>query len=282
MVIGELLLEGVSYLRERGIAEPRLDCEVLLAHILGKDRLFLAVHREQEVSGEQADQFRQLYQRRGEKEPIAYIIGHREFMSLDFEVSPGVLIPRPDTETLVEYIIEEYKGSGKTEILDLCTGSGAIGISLAKYLPKSRVTAVDISPVCAETAKKNAEKNGVSNRVMVLREDALAFSPGKMFDGIVSNPPYIPTETVSTLETDVKDFEPSLALDGGVDGLDFYRRLTESAAKWLNDGGVLAFEVGHDQAEAVAAMLSESSCFSEVGFRCDLAGIRRVVYGKKK
>ena len=256
MVIGELLLEGVSYLREKGISEPRLDCEVLLSHVLKKERLFLAVHREQEISDEQAKQFRLLYQRRGQHEPVAYLTGHREFMSLDFEVVPGVLIPRPDTETLVEHIIEEYKKSGKIELLDLCTGSGAIAVSLAKYLPDSFVTAVDISSVCVEMAKKNAKKNGVSNQVTVLQADVLDFSPDKMFDCIASNPPYIPTETVFTLESDVKDFEPSLALDGGADGLDFYRSLTEKSVNWLKDGGVLAFEVGHDQAEAVLRLVS--------------------------
>ncbi len=278
MVIGDLLNEAVSHLKNQNIENPRLDAEVLLAHILKKDRVYLAVHRNSQVPQEQAEAFRKLYQRRGTKEPVAYIVGHREFMSLDFDLLPGILIPRPDTEVLVEFVMEACPNAAN--ISDLCTGSGAIAVSLAHYLPQSHITAVDISPLCVEITQKNAEKNGVADRVEVLEADILAWAPDRIFDCIVSNPPYIPTEVVMGLDSDVKDYEPHLALDGGKDGLVFYRHLAQKAHQWLCNGGVLAMEIGHDQADEVAALLKETGAFSHIGFCRDLAGIRRVVYGK--
>ncbi len=282
MVIGALLLEATGVLTTAGISSARLDCEVLLAHVMGKDRLFLAVHRNEEVPEEAERAFRGLLQRRREHEPVAYLTGMREFMSLTFSVEPGVLIPRPDTETLVEYVIEKLKSEENPGILDLCTGSGAIAVSLAYYLKNSFVTAVDISKTCVAVARNNAEKNGVSNRVQVIEQDVFRLSAEKTYDCVVSNPPYIPTAVVEGLERDVKEYEPKTALDGGADGLDFYRHLATLGADLLRSGGLFALEVGHDQAEIVQHLLEETNRFESTGLCCDLAGIRRVVYAVKK
>lgn len=280
MVISELLQEAVHTLAEAGIENPRLDAEVLLAHLLRQERLYLLTHRTDTVSQETVDAFGALIQRRIQHEPIAYLVGHREFMSLDFTVSPGVLIPRPDTETLVELVLETYSKTENLSILDLCTGSGAIAVSLAHYLPKSRVTAIDISSICIETAQKNAVKNGVGNRVQVLEGDVLKPMPCLgLFDCVVSNPPYIPTTVVASLDADVQNFEPHTALDGGGDGLVFYRHIIQHAPDVLRPGGLLVFEIGHDQKNAVLALMEESGQFSKTGTTCDLAGIARVVFG---
>ncbi len=279
MVIGALLKEATAALTAAGISSARLDSEVLLAFVLKKERLYLAMHKDADISAELAHRFRRLIDRRAAHEPVAYLTGCREFMSLPFYVAPGVLIPRPDTETLVEFALERLDKKIPYSILDLCTGSGAIAVSLAYYLPESHVTAVDISPLCTEAAQKNAAQNGVAARVTVLQADVYKLSDEKKYDCVVSNPPYIPSGVLPGLEPDVRDYEPATALDGGSDGLDFYRFLTKKAAALLKPAGLLAFEVGHDQSDAVMALLQESGSFQDIGTRRDLAGICRVVYG---
>ncbi len=281
MVIGALLKEGTSRLLEAGIENPRLDSEVLLADVLRKDRMFLLIHRDDVVPAETENRFRELIDRRAGNEPVAYLVGKREFMSLTFQVGPGVLIPRPDTETLVEFVLERLKDKKTVRILDLCTGSGAIAVSLAYYLKESFVTAVDISETCVIAAQNNAEKNGVADRVTVRKEDIFWLTPDETYDCVVSNPPYIPSDVVKTLERDVRDFEPKTALDGGADGLDFYRYLVKLSDKLLLPGGLFALEVGHDQAETVQALLEQAGTFEKTGTCRDLAGIKRVVYGEK-
>lgn len=282
MVIGDLLKEATEKLTTAGIDTARLDSEVLLSFLLQKERLYLLMNRNQEMAAETENEFWELIERRVKKEPVAYIVGHREFMSLNFSVCPGVLIPRPDTETLVEYAIEQLQNVKNPDILDLCTGSGAISVSLAHYLPESRVTAVDISDVCVKIAEKNAAENGVANRVAVVCEDVFAYQGETKYDCVVSNPPYIPTAVVSTLEEDVRKFEPHLALDGGTDGYDFYRYLAIKGAELLKAGGLFLLEVGHDQAETVKYLLEETKAYKSIGTVCDLAGISRVVYAQKR
>ncbi len=282
MVIGDVLKEATEKLTAAGIDTARLDSEVLLSFLLQKERLYLLMNRNQEMVAETETAFRKLIERRAKKEPVAYIVGHREFMSLNFSVSPGILIPRPDTETLVEYAINQLQNVKNPAILDLCTGSGAISVSLAHYLPESQVTAVDISDICVNVAEKNAAENGVADRVTVHCEDVFTYQCETQFDCVVSNPPYIPTAVVSTLEDDVRDFEPHLALDGGVDGYDFYRYLAKQGATLLKSGGLFLLEVGHDQAETVKHLLEETKAYEGIGTVCDLAGINRVVYGRKR
>ncbi len=268
---------------------PRLDAELLLSFLLKKDRSWLLIHANDVADEALCLSYESFIERRKSGEPIAYIIGEREFMGLPFSVMPGVLIPRPDTETLVEAVLSETLPDAP-QILDLCTGSGAIAISLAHSLDTAQVLAVDISDTCVKTARENAERNGVSQRVNIIKNDILSerfltadFSPLCLpVDVFVSNPPYIRTDDLSGLMTDVRDFEPHTALDGGTDGLVFYRRLASLVPFLLKSGGLLAFEVGHDQAEEVAAILKESGACEKIRFACDLAGIKRVVIANRK
>jgi len=280
MVISEALQQATLRLQSAGIESPRLDAEVLLAFLLKKERLYLVLHRDETLSHEVETQFFSLVRRRADCEPVAYLLGEREFMSLPFFVEPGVLIPRPDTETLGECVLSRYSSSQALSMLDLCTGSGAIAVSLAHSLPKSHVTACDVSPLCLKVAHKNAENNGVSERITLKQWDILAPCPfAERFDCIVSNPPYIPSSVLCTLDRDVRDYEPALALDGGDDGLLFYRRLIALASSLLKKGGLLAFEVGHDQADAVMAEMEENG-FANCEKIKDLSGIFRVVCGR--
>lgn len=280
MVISEALQQGTQRLLAAGIDSARLDAEVLLAFLLKQERLYLVLHRGESLNEEIETQFFSLISRRSACEPIAYLLGMREFMSLPFFVEPGVLIPRPDTETLVECVLSRYDASQEVSVLDLCTGSGAIAVSLAHFLPNSHVTACDVSPICLQTAVKNAEYNNVANRVTVKEWNVLTPCPfADTFDCIVSNPPYIPSSVLTTLDRDVRDYEPSLALDGGKDGLLFYRRLILLAPSLLKKGGLLAFEVGHDQADAVAKEMEQAGFVSLEKIQ-DLSGIFRVVCGR--
>lgn len=263
---------------------PRLDAELLLAHLLKKERSWLLIHANDTIDEELCLQYEELIARRTKGEPVAYIIGEREFMGLPFTVAPGILIPRPDTETLVEAVLAE-KLPEAPQVLDLCTGSGAIAVSLAHFLPKAQVLAVDISETCINIAQENAEKNNVIDRVTlvcadILKEDFSLSSPAA--DVLVSNPPYIRTDDLSDLMTDVRDFEPRAALDGGMDGLIFYRQLTLLVPQLLKHGGLLAFEVGHDQAAEVADILEQSGECENIRFAKDLAGIKRVVIANRK
>lgn len=274
----DALVWGNGFLRENGI-EQGSDARVLLCYASGMDNLRLTVCANEQIDELIYGKYHEYILRRALKEPVSYITGKREFMGIDFRVKPGVLIPRPETEHLVEFCIDNLNEDAK--IIDLCTGSGAIAVSLAKYLDKSSVTAVDISDIAVELAAFNAKENLVSDRVRVVKANALEeWDFGMKFDAVVSNPPYIPDETVLTLDTDVKDFEPHLALCGGSDGLDFYRAITKNSVHMLCKGGLLVYEVGFDQAEQVARIMSES--FENIGFVKDLAGIKRVVYGRLK
>lgn len=265
------------------IKTPRLDAEVLLCSILNCERIYLVINKDKELNQTTLSVFEDFVKRRSKNEPISYITKVREFMSLEFDVSQGVLIPRPDTEILVEEIIKRYKNKN-VEILDLCTGSGAIAVSLAVYLPLAHLTAVDKYDICVETAIKNSKKHNVHDRIKIIAEDVLSnnFEIKNDFDCIVSNPPYIKSDILSTLDSDVKDFEPNYALDGGDDGLVFYRKITEFAEKKLKTGGVLAFEIGYDQGEAVKDIIKNTGSFKEIIIINDLSGLNRVVLAERR
>lgn len=266
----------------KSIETPRLDAEVLLCSILGCERISLVIDKDKILSDKALETFNGFILRRANNEPVSYITNVREFMSLDFNVADGILIPRPDTEILIEEIIKRYKGKS-VNILDLCTGSGAIAVSLAYYLSKSIIVALDKYDVCVKTAKENAEKHNVADRVNVVLKDVLEELDFKIsFDCIVSNPPYIKTELLTTLPLDVKNFEPMYALDGGNDGLIFYRRITEYAKNTLKKGGILAFEIGYDQGEDVLRIIENTDCFENVSLIKDLAGLDRVITAEKR
>jgi len=233
------------------------------------------------VSRDRAEQLGRAVKRRTEGEPLQYIIGRWSFMGLEFIVTPDVLIPRPDTETVVESLLPAARGIKSPRVLDLCCGSGCIGISMCALVPRCTAVMCDISPAALEIARRNAELNCVNRRVETVIVDVRApvweSEPGK-FDIIVSNPPYIPTEEIDTLQRELA-FEPRIALDGGEDGLDFFRAIIKNFPTLLKKGGLLAFECGAGQDGTVAAMM-EGAGFSDVHISPDLNGIGRLIYGK--
>lgn len=279
MTIKEIL---IKYCRElENISDtPRLDVEMLLKKALGDvDSMYIRMYLDKALTDEQEKYFLEMIKERLNERPIAYIIGNREFMGLDFFVKEGVLIPRPDTETLVEEIINICNNRTGLNILDIGTGSGAITISLAKYLDKSHVVSADISDIALEIASKNAVSNNVDERIDFIKSDVFSNVPKeKKFDLIVSNPPYIRKADIDGLDRQVKDFEPYNALEGGEDGLDFYRKITKESKDFLKSKGILAYEVGHDQASDVSEIMKENG-FEDIYTKCDLQGFERVVIG---
>ena len=278
MTIKEIIIRYSKELEEIS-PTPRLDVETLLQKALGVDRLYILLNLDKDLSEDEEKTFNKFIEERLNNRPIAYIVGNREFMGLDFYVQEGVLIPRPDTEVLVEEVIELAKDKGQIEILDIGTGSGAITVSLAKYLENAKLTSVDISEIALEIAKKNAISNNVEDRINFVKSDLFSsLNKNQKFDIIVSNPPYIKREVIDTLDKQVKDFEPYNALEGGIDGLDFYRAITTQAKDYLKEGGVLAYEVGHDQSEDVSKLM-EMDGYTNIYTRKDLQQIDRVVIG---
>lgn len=280
MTVREALSKGTAILKEADSEAPALEAGVLLCHVLDKDKVYLFAHGEDLLEPGLESRYFSAVRERVNSVPLQYITGHQEFMSLDFIVNPAVLIPRQDTEILVETVLEHVKRQKAVplDILDIGTGSGCIAVSLAHYLPSARVTAVDISEAALTVARSNAERNGVAKRVAFIRSDLFdGIAHDRKFGVIVSNPPYIPAGDIQGLMRQVKDHEPRTALDGGQDGLAFYRRIADEAAMWLKPGGLLAFEVGYDQAPEVSRLLQGR--YTDIGSVRDLAGIGRVVTG---
>ncbi len=278
MTIKDIIIKYSEELKEIS-ATPRLDVETLLQKVLDVDRLYILLNLDRNLSKDEEDLFNKFIEERLNNRPIAYIVGNREFMGLDFYVQEGVLIPRPDTEILVEEVIEIAKDKGQVNILDIGTGSGAITVSLAKYLENAQVTSVDISDIALEIGKKNAISNEVSDRINFVKSDLFSsLDKDIKFDIVVSNPPYIKKEVIETLDKQVKDYEPYNALEGGIDGLDFYRAITKEAKNYLKEGGTLAYEVGHDQSEDVSKLM-EMDGYTNIYTKKDLQQIDRVVIG---
>ncbi|WP_404814513.1 peptide chain release factor N(5)-glutamine methyltransferase [Clostridium estertheticum] len=279
--IQEVLLESYGILKKVNIESYLLDSQLLLGKVLKKDKLFIMINRDIKISIEQENEFFRLIQIRKNKMPIKYILGECEFMGMNFIVKSGVLIPRPDTEILVEEVIKHVKEKGLTQICDVCTGSGAIGISIAEFIKEALVTLCDISEDALAVAKLNIERFKLSKRINIERSDLLqvAINQHKKFEVIVSNPPYIKKEVIPTLMDDVKGYEPFIALCGGEDGLDFYRRITKESILVLEKGGLLAFEIGYDQKEAVTDILIKSG-FNNIECIKDLSGNDRVIKAK--
>ena len=278
MTIKEIIIRYSKELEEMS-PTPRLDVETLLQKVLDVDRLYILLNLDKSLSDDEEKLFNKFIEERLSNRPIAYIVENREFMGLDFYVKEGVLIPRPDTEVLVEEVIELCKDKGPINILDIGTGSGAITVSLAKYLVNAKITSVDISDIALEIGEKNAQSNDVDDRITFIKSDLFTNIDKDMkFDIIVSNPPYIKKEVIETLDKQVKDFEPYNALEGGIDGLDFYRAITTQGKNYLNKGGILAYEVGHDQSEDVSKLM-EKDGYTNIYTRKDLQQIDRVVIG---
>jgi release factor glutamine methyltransferase len=268
---------------EQGLASPRLDAEVLLAHVLTVDRSYLYRNPETPIGREAASVFHSLATRRLRGEPVAYLLGVKEFWSLAFEVNGQVLIPRPDTECLVEEVLEVCKvaADANLRILDLGTGSGAIGVSLAWELPQAHVVATDLSSGAVDVARRNAKRHGVEQRMTFLTGHLFAPLSGK-FDIIVSNPPYISAAAFETLAVDVRGYEPASALLAGPDGTLFHEQIIAGCGEFLNEGGWLLLEIGSDQRRRVGAMLAAVNLFEDIWFRRDNAGRDRVAAARRK
>ncbi|GAA0106449.1 peptide chain release factor N(5)-glutamine methyltransferase [Paraclostridium sordellii] len=282
MTIREILIKYMEKLSSISDT-PKLDTEILLQKALGDvDRLYIQLNLDKKLSDEELKGFNEMINDRLNGRPIAYIVKNREFMALDFYVEEGVLIPRPDTEPLVEEVIELSKGMKDITIVDIGTGSGAISVSLAKYIKNSYVYSLDISDKALSIGEKNAVNNEVDDKIEFIKSDVFTGIKDRnlKLDIIVSNPPYIKKEDIKTLHTQVKDYEPYIALEGGEDGLDFYRTITEESLKYLKSNGILAFEVGHDQANDVCNIM-ENHGYKKIYTKKDLQGIDRVVIGFK-
>jgi release factor glutamine methyltransferase len=267
--------------RRRGNPSARLDAELLLCFALDLDRIQLIVQAERVLDGGELGRYRELIKRRRSGEPIAYLLGEREFFALGLRVDRRVLIPRPDTETLVEVALERTRDKSMYgRALDLCTGSGCVAIAFRSRRPTWRVSGVDIAPEAIEVARQNALRTGTAWGLDFTVGDLFsALDPSERFDLITANPPYIPSAEIESLEPHIRDFEPRLALDGGKSGLDVQRAIAVQAKSWLLPGGILAVEVGHDQAPAVAELFEQAG-LCEIVKSLDLGGHERVVSGR--
>jgi len=281
--VGRILEWTAQHLKKSGSDTPRLDAELLLAKARGCPRIQLYVQFNEVVPDAQRAVMRDLVRRRAQSEPVAHLVGHREFFSLDFAVSPDVLIPRPDTETLVLDLITHARRLPAPAILDVATGSGCIAIAAAVQVPAARVTASDVSPAALTLARQNADRHGVAARITFLEGDLLAPLPaGAQFDFLVSNPPYIPTAQLETLDREVRDYEPRLALDGGPDGLRFLATLLQQAPSVLVPGGRLLLEFTPEQAPALLELATAQPELSDPAVLKDLAGRPRVLVATRR
>ena len=256
----------------------RADAELLLLHLLCKNRAWLMAHRDDELAEDKAAQYIERIERRSTGEPIQYIFGETEFYGLPFQVTRDVLIPRPETEHLVEHVLKLAGRFTEPRIVDVGVGSGAIAVTLAAKLPDAHVTAIDLSGPALLIARKNAELNRVAEKIRFLRGDLLSPVAEERFEIVVSNPPYVPSVDLATLSVEVRDYEPELALFAGDDGLEVYRRLIPAALEVLTPGGFVALEIGSDQSPAIAALLGDAG-FEQIEFLPDLQGILRVACG---
>jgi release factor glutamine methyltransferase len=265
--------------KEAGIEGARLEAQLLLAHALGCTRMQLYTGFDKPLAETELTAYRELIKRRLAGESVPYLVGETEFWGLPFHVDASVLVPRPDTETLIEVVrsLPGRERSAPCRVLDLCTGSGIIAVALAKELPQAQVVATELSPAAVAIARKNAARNGVAERVDVREGDLFAPVRGERFDVITANPPYVATSVIATLSAEVRR-EPSIALDGGADGLRFYDRICATAAEYLLPNGALVVEHGFDQAEAVRARFTAAG-MQEITLVHDLGKNPRVTWG---
>jgi release factor glutamine methyltransferase len=272
------MLWSADYLKAKGVASPRLDAEYILAHVLGVGRLEMYLQHERPLSSGELDSFRPLLKRRAKREPLQYVLGRQAFRDLDLEVGPGVLIPRPETEQLVEAVLGWAKGRAGLVGLDIGIGSGAIALSLLGEGPFERFVGTDVSPAALTVAARNRDALGMADR-LDLRAGGVfePVRPQERFDVVVSNPPYVAEADRADLAPEIVDWEPVEALFGGSDGLAVIRSIVGGAGSVLRTEGLLAMEVGVGQARAVAALIEQVGDFGEVSVRRDLAGKERIV-----
>lgn len=281
MQIKDILKNNIKLLNQNNIENASLKARIILAHVLGITKEQLIVKDLMELDDTDAEKYTVLIEELIQRKPLQYITKHQEFMKLNFYVDENVLIPRADTETLVEEVINICNKNVDTtyKILDLCAGSGAIGISIAKYVDNVKVLESDISTKALEIAKNNANKNDVYGKLQFIYSDMFNNIQDK-FDIIVSNPPYIKTDIIKTLDKEVQN-EPYIALDGGEDGLDFYRIIVDNAYKYLKPNGYICLEIGYDQKEEVIKLLNESNQYTNIRSKKDLYENDRIIIAEK-
>ncbi|MCX6344696.1 MAG: peptide chain release factor N(5)-glutamine methyltransferase [Armatimonadetes bacterium] len=273
---------GMRRLADAGVESPLLDAQLLMAHAINGSRLGVIAHPERAMSVSEYEQYVEAINKRADRCPLAYILGHREFYGIDMIVGSGVLIPRQETELLVDECIARLRGKQNCIIADIGVGSGAIAVALAANIGDAKVYGTEISADALKVAQANIEKHGLSDQIVLLTGDfALPIIEADLLcDAIVSNPPYIPSKDIESLEPEVKFYEPLLALDGGEDGLSAYRRLYPECFGILEDGGFLMFEIGIGEADCVRE-IAENAGYGAIEVLCDLAGIERVVIAYK-
>ena len=267
-----------GHLKKHGSDTPRLDAEILLAHARGCQRIQLYTQFDEPLSDSVRGIMRELVQRRTKAEPVAYLVGVREFFSLGFRVTRDVLIPRPDTETLVMEVLDSVKGMPNPKVLDLCTGSGCVAIAVAKNAKAAHVMATDISPAAIEIARENVARHNIGSQVDVIESDLFAgITPGTTYDVIASNPPYIPSAEIDELDAEVAKHEPRLALDGGADGLTILKRIIDAAPAFAASNALLLLEFTPEQADSLNTIVTEHGGYHEIVIRKDLAHRPRVL-----
>ena len=279
MTVLEVIQRSAEFLQRHGVDSPRLQIELLLAHVLKLPRLQLYLNHDRALTEAELAALRVLVQRRAKREPLQHLVGSTSFFGLEIAVSPAALVPRPETETLVELALAALAKSTSPQptVLDFGTGTGCIAIAIAAKLPTALVHALDISDAALALAQANAERNTLAGRITFHLGDGFPALPADLrFDLIVSNPPYIPAAEIATLQPEVRDFDPRQALDGGADGLDFYRRLATEAPARLNAGGGLFAEFGDGQEDAIQGLFTDAG-WSRMAIHRDLGGRPRVV-----
>lgn len=279
-----LLNWTTDYLKQHGAESPRLDAEVLLAHALGCKRIALYTRFEEVPAEAIRNAFKALVKKRAEGAPVAYLVGRKEFYSLDFHVEEGVLIPRPDTELLVVTVLDLIKARGGADVMiaDIGTGTGAIAVAIAKHAPSAKVVAIDVNPQAVALAKKNAEKHGVAERVAPIEGDLFSkVKVSRRFDFIVSNPPYVTTNELMSLDPTVRDHEPHLALDGGPEGTNVIEQILAVAPERLADGGELLIEISPMIAQRVEGLVNAAPGLEFVTTLKDLSQLARVTHARK-
>ena len=279
MTIKQALIKGVTVLKLEKISTPKLKARLLLQYVLKKPRQYLIVYDNQQLTDKEEQEYLKYVELLTQGEPIEHITHQKEFMKLNFYVDENVLIPRQDTEVLVEEVMKIAKKMGAKKILDLCTGSGAIAVSLAKYLENVQLTALDISGKALDIAIANAKNNHVQNKITFVESNLFQNLGQEKYDMIVSNPPYIRRKEIESLDREVKK-EPRLALDGGEDGLDFYREIIDRGYEYLKYGGYICLEIGYDKKEEVMQIIKDKKQYIETYCKKDLYDNDRVIVTK--
>lgn len=273
----------IGHLKQHGSESPRLDAEILLAHSRGCQRIQLYTQYDAPLEPEERATMRDLVRRRATLEPVAYLVGFREFFGLDFEVEPGVLVPRPDTESLVVAALEILNELSASNVLDVCTGTGCVPVAIAVNCETATLTAIELDDHVYQIAQRNIRKHDLANRISLLQGDLFApLSSDASFDVITANPPYVTDDEMGTLQPDVRLHEPQIALRGGADGLDIVRRLIAESSSWLNDSGTLLLEIGDQQSGAVTELFADANKYEPAQIVKDLGGHSRVVWARKK